>query len=174
MWRACGPGMTGLRQHVGISYLSNRTGAARKRRRATAAAVPQFGADETRPPAGNNHSMCRAGGSFPLPLRWRNCSTILRGRSRHQLICPTGCLLIWLSSPFCKKILLHLRPKSLLQLPPSCPIEGRWPSSRTWGRDAVDAAASGVKRDAGRASACERSNGAPTNDAEAYGKVVWS
>jgi hypothetical protein len=41
------------------------------------------------------------------------------------------------------------------------------------GQDAVDAAASGVTRDAGRASAREQSNGALTNDAEAYGEVVW-
>jgi hypothetical protein len=42
------------------------------------------------------------------------------------------------------------------------------------GRDAVDAAASGVKRDAGQASACERSDGALTNDVAADGEVVWS
>ena len=42
------------------------------------------------------------------------------------------------------------------------------------GRDAVDAAASGAKVIAGRASACERSNGALTNDVAADGEVVWS
>jgi hypothetical protein len=43
------------------------------------------------------------------------------------------------------------------------------------GWDAVDAAASGVKRDAGRVLwICEQSSGALTNDAAAYGEVVWS
>ena len=51
--------------------------------------------------------------------------------------------------------------------------EGRWPSSRTLGRGAVDAAASGARVVAGRVSR-ERSNGAQTNDADAYGKTVWS
>ena len=40
----------------------------------------------------------------------------------------------------------------------------------------MDAAASGVKRDgrAGSLGIRERSNGALTNDAAAYGKIVWS
>ena len=44
------------------------------------------------------------------------------------------------------------------------------------GRDAVDAAALGEQRDcrAGWRKACERSNGALTNDVAAYGEVVWS
>ena len=44
------------------------------------------------------------------------------------------------------------------------------------GRDAVDAAALGVKRDgrAGWRKARERSNGELTNDVVAYGEVVWS
>jgi hypothetical protein len=44
------------------------------------------------------------------------------------------------------------------------------------GRDAVDAAALGAQRDAGRVMqmACERSNGELTNDVAAYGEVVWS
>jgi hypothetical protein len=51
--------------------------------------------------------------------------------------------------------------------------EGRWPSSRTLGRDAVDAAASCVKID--RRAACrERSSSRQTSDAKAYGKTVWS
>jgi hypothetical protein len=44
----------------------------------------------------------------------------------------------------------------------------------TLGRDAVDAAASGAQVVAGRVQIRERSGGAPTNDAEAYGEVVWS
>ena len=45
------------------------------------------------------------------------------------------------------------------------PREGRSPSSRTLGWDAVDAAASGAQGIAGRASVCERSTGAQTNGA---------
>ena len=55
------------------------------------------------------------------------------------------------------------------------PGKGRWPSSRTLGRDAVDAAASCARWD-GRAGfrARERSQDVLTSDAEAYGEVVWS
>jgi len=44
------------------------------------------------------------------------------------------------------------------------------------GRDAVDAAALGVKRDgrAGWRKACERSPSERTRDVAAYGEVVWS
>src|ERR1700736_1152898 len=43
-------------------------------------------------------------------------------------------------------------------MPPSHPLtRGRWPSSRTLGWHAVDAAASGALGIAGRGSACERS-----------------
>ena len=44
------------------------------------------------------------------------------------------------------------------------------------GWDAVDAAALGAQRGcrAGWRKACERSNGEQTNDAAAYGKIVWS
>jgi hypothetical protein len=55
------------------------------------------------------------------------------------------------------------------------PGEGRWPSSRTLGRDAVDAAASCARwnRRAGF-RVRERSQGVRTSGAEAYGEVVWS
>jgi hypothetical protein len=58
----------------------------------------------------------------------------------------------------------------------SHPPEGRWPSSRTLGWDAVDAAALGARcgRRAGWRKTRERPNGAQTNDAEADGKTVWS
>jgi hypothetical protein len=57
----------------------------------------------------------------------------------------------------------------------SRPEEGRWPSSRTLGWDAVDAAVPAHGFIAGRADkACERSDGAQTNGAFAYGKIVWS
>ena len=57
------------------------------------------------------------------------------------------------------------------------PQEGRWPSSRTLGRDAVDAIASCAPMAvAGRIPMDfrERSAGAQTNGAEADGKTVWS
>jgi ATP-dependent DNA ligase len=44
-----------------------------------------------------------------------------------------------LSSPICKNISISPSGKSALALPPSCPEEGRWPSSQTLGQDAVDA-----------------------------------
>ena len=53
------------------------------------------------------------------------------------------------------------------------PREGRWPSSRTLGRDAVDAAASARNRGR-RAVFRERSTVRWTNDVAAYGKAVWS
>src|SRR6266478_6507620 len=47
---------------------------------------------------------------------------------------------------------------------------------KRWAWDAVDAAALGAQRDAGRVMqvACERSNGELTNDVAAYGEVAWS
>jgi hypothetical protein len=55
------------------------------------------------------------------------------------------------------------------------PRKGRWPSSRTLGRDAVDAAASCARWD-GRAAFGLVSDlqDALTSGAEAYGEVVWS
>src|ERR1700682_5653020 len=98
---------------------------------------------------------------------------------RGSLICPSGGLLTGLSSlisDFPKNISVPNHPKSLLELPPSCPTEGRIRIVRDAGRDAVDAAAAGVKRDgrAGSLGIRERSNGALTNGAVAYGEVVWS
>src|SRR5229473_2664431 len=55
------------------------------------------------------------------------------------------------------------------------PKKGRWPSSRTLGRDAVDAAASCARWD-GRAAFGPVSDpwDVRTSGAEAYGEVVWS
>ena len=64
-------------------------------------------------------------------------------------------------------MLMHDRP---------VPHEGRLAIVTDAGQDAVDAAASGVKND-GRAAPLgvrERSDGALTNGAVAYGEVVWS
>src|ERR1700675_3970896 len=68
-----------------------------------------------------------------------------------QVICPSGGLLTGVSSPFCKNISLHPSGKSSLQIR-AIPSHKRGVSrsSRNAGWDAVDAAASGVKRDAGR------------------------
>src|SRR6202022_1525592 len=68
----------------------------------------------------------------------------------RALICPTGKSVNWVSSPLCKNIPLRRRPKSDLEPAPFRPEEGRWPSSRTLGRDAVDAAASGAQVARGR------------------------
>jgi len=86
---------------------------------------------------------------------------------RLNLICPV-------QSRF-QKNPLPVLPKSNLHHSPFRSEEGRWPSSRTLGRDAVDAAASGARWESqGRLQACERSNGALTNDSAADGEVVWS
>jgi hypothetical protein len=83
----------------------------------------------------------------PLSSSVSNTDRMLRaattgGRNRRGLD-PTGKSAELsgdgLSSPFCKNIPVLDLTKSLLY--PRCPVpeEGRWPSSRTLGRDAVDA-----------------------------------
>jgi hypothetical protein len=85
-----------------------------------------------------------------------------------RLICPTGYLVIWLSSPDSKNSSLPALPKSILKLSPSRPTEGRfaivtnvgsgmrWTRQR-WARKVM----------AGRVDeACERSNGALTDGAD--------
>ena len=69
------------------------------------------------------------------------------------VICPSGGLLTDVSSlisDFPKNISVPTYPKSSLELSTSRPTEGRIAIVTDAGRDAVDAAASGVKRDAGR------------------------
>jgi hypothetical protein len=69
------------------------------------------------------------------------------------VICPSGGLLAGLSSlisDFPKNISVPIHPKSILELSPSRPTEGRIAIVTDAGWDAVDAAALGVKRDAGR------------------------
>ena len=65
-------------------------------------------------------------------------------------------LLVGLSSPFSKNILIFRNPKSLVYSQPSCPTKGRFAIVTDAGRDAVDAEAP------------------ITNGAEADGEVVWS
>src|SRR6266581_7183996 len=72
---------------------------------------------------------------------------------RRAVICPSGSFLTGLSSlisDFPKNISVPTYPKSDLELFASHPTEGRIAIVTDAGRDAVDAAASGVKRDAGR------------------------
>jgi hypothetical protein len=67
---------------------------------------------------------------------------------RRPVICPSGVLLKGLSIPLCKNISVFTPPKSLLELLASHPTQrGVSRSSRTRGADAVDAAASCVRRD---------------------------
>jgi hypothetical protein len=54
-------------------------------------------------------------------------------RMGRLMICPTGKSVACVSSPRLKNISLNPSGKSLLQLRPSRPKEGRWPSSRTLG-----------------------------------------
>src|SRR5713101_7046365 len=64
------------------------------------------------------------------------------------VICPSGGLLTWVSSPFCKNISLHPSGKSSLQIRAIPPHQrGVSRSSRTRGADAVDAAAFCAQRD---------------------------
>jgi len=81
-----------------------------------------------------------------------------------------------LISDFPKNISVPTYPKSILELSLSHPLQGRIAIVTDAGWDAVDAAASGAQRDAGRVGekARERSNGELTNDAAVYGEVVWS
>jgi hypothetical protein len=55
------------------------------------------------------------------------------------LICPTGCVVIWLSSPLSKNFSLRRLLETVLLIPPSRPTEGRIAIVTDAGRDAVDA-----------------------------------
>jgi hypothetical protein len=70
-------------------------------------------------------------------------------RDPIELICPSGVVLIFLSSPLCKNISVFTHPKSLLEPWASHPTRGALAIVTNAGRDAVDAAASGAQRDAG-------------------------
>jgi hypothetical protein len=76
-------------------------------------------------------------------------------RTESAVICPTGCPGDFVSSPFCKNILVFRKRKSVYIHRRLVPLEGRIAVVTDAGRDAVDAAASGATRDAGRALARE-------------------
>jgi len=100
-------------------------------------------------------------------------------RATAVVICPSGGLLTGLSSlisDFPKNISVPTYPKSILELSPSRPTEGRIRIVRDAGWDAVDAAAFCARRGcrAGWRKACERSPSERTRDVAAYGEVVWS
>jgi hypothetical protein len=88
---------------------------------------------------------------------------------------PDGQISELLSSPLRENFLLSPSGKSSLQVRPILsPQEGRIMivtnvGMGCGGRGSV--ARAGVRR---AGFACERKNGAQTNDAEAYGEVVWS
>src|ERR1700676_1279271 len=79
-----------------------------------------------------------------------------------------------MSSPDLRKISVFQKLKSGYMIRHPVPLEGRWPSSLTLGRGAVDAAAPARKRDrrGGPQGVCERSNGALTNGAWP-GEACW-
>ena len=86
-------------------------------------------------------------GRSSLPL------SLFQPRRKRLLICPSGGFLTGLSSlisDFPKNISVPTYPKSILELSPSRPTEGRIAIVTDAGRDAVDAAALGAQRD-GRA-----------------------
>jgi hypothetical protein len=58
---------------------------------------------------------------------------------------PDGQISKWLSSPLGKNISVFPKSKSGYMILYPVPKEGRWPSSRTLGREAVDATASGAQ-----------------------------
>src|ERR1700737_4415684 len=80
--------------------------------------------------------------------------------------CPSG-KSIFSVQPCCEKYFAFAVGQIISRTPrhPG-PQEGRWPSSRTLGRDAVDAAASGAQWSR-RAVSRERATGARTNGAKA-------
>jgi hypothetical protein len=66
---------------------------------------------------------------------------------KFSLICPSGSLANSVSSPSCKNILLFRNRKSVYIHRRLVPQQGRFAIVTNAGRDAVDAAASGVRWD---------------------------
>jgi hypothetical protein len=93
----------------------------------------------------------RYGGHVALPMRHRNCGKLTR-RAKFRLT---------------------RRANQSYRFARLTRQEGRIAIVTNARWDAVDAAAAGTQVVAGRDQLRERSYGAPTNDAEAYGEIVW-
>jgi hypothetical protein len=85
-----------------------------------------------------------------LIMLWVMIFVVLASCSKAKLICSTGGLANFVSSGRAKNISLSRLVETDLLIPPSRSTEGRIAIVTDAGWDAVDAAASGVKRDAGR------------------------
>jgi hypothetical protein len=85
-------------------------------------------------PPGNGFGVICADGllSFPFASVPRACA--------KNPICRSGSTCVALSSPLCKNNSVYPKCKSVYVVCHPVPEEGRWPSSRTLGRGAVDAA----------------------------------
>ena len=104
--------------------------------------------------------LLEAAASLPL----RQCAIFL---CNFKLICPV------------QSRLQKYSASRLTQITPTTPAipsreEGRWPSSRTLGRVAVDAAASGAWSCSQGGLRSVSQHNVRTTGAEAYGKAVWS
>jgi hypothetical protein len=74
----------------------------------------------------------------------------IASQDQNNWIFPSGFNLIWLSSPLRKNISIFFRRKSSAYDRYPVPVKGRWPSSRTLGRGAVDAGCVVAHGSAGR------------------------
>src|SRR3984893_11786887 len=95
-----------------------------------------------------------------------------------QVICPSGVLLTGVSSlisDFPKNISVPTHPKSHLELCASHPTRGAYRDRHGRGMGCGGRGSVGARwgRRAGL-KACERQLSEQTNDADAYGKIVWS
>src|SRR6202790_5130285 len=94
-----------------------------------------------------------------------------------QTLCPSGksarAGVVACPAPFEKILLFSRTPNQIYMIRHPVRQRGVWPSSRTLGRDALDAAAPARMVIAGRVSVSD-SRGAQTNGAAADGEVVWS
>jgi len=101
-------------------------------------------------------------GQHHAMTNWVQCPHSHRECSRSELICPSGCFAILLSSRLCKNISLHRLVDTALLIPPSTPQKGRIAIVTNAGLDAMDVVAPRAM------------NVARTSGAIADGEVVWS
>ena len=110
----------------------------------------------------------------------RNCWVRYKASSHRDpiaLICPSGVVPIFLSSPLCKNISVFVPPKSHLELSVSRPTKrGVSRSSRTLGAgcDGRGSVLRAMGSQGGFLCSRERSQSTLTRDVAAYGEVVWS